>query len=98
MDILNTIPKIGEALKIHIAKGEISDKKIDEMYKVLITGNGRPSVCETVRQHDDYIEDQKVETKDRAKRNFETGRAFAILLAGQILTLIIGALAVYFKK
>ena len=37
-----TIQDIGRALEIHFVQAEERDRKIKEMYKILVTGNGMP--------------------------------------------------------
>jgi hypothetical protein len=50
-----TLQSLGESLAVHIARQEDSDKKLDELYQTVVTGNGHPSMKTTVQKHDDWI-------------------------------------------
>jgi hypothetical protein len=93
-----TIQSIGTALAIHVSKDKERDKKTDDMYKILVVGNGEIPLPETVRGHTAWIEAQKKKDDEGEKQRFEVKKGVIFLAIGQTLTLIVGALAVYFKK
>lgn len=93
-----TIQSIGTKLGLHISKDEERDKKTDAMYKILITGNGIPSLPETVRKQGEWIDGQKKRGEEEEKRRFEYKKGIILLAVGQVITLIIGAAAVILKK
>ena len=57
-DIVTAITELSAELKKHIALSEQQDQKIDQMFTVLITGNGVPSIKERVARLEDNILDK----------------------------------------
>jgi hypothetical protein len=75
----------------HLAAHSEECRKMDAMYKILVTGNGQPPLPETVRKHDEWIAEQK----DRVKKTAEIGRATIMLIVGQVITLAGSAVAIW---
>lgn len=61
-DIELLIGELQSKLEVHIAAEQERGKKVDEMYKVLVVGNGVPSIKERVNQLEKNMLD-----KDTAK-------------------------------
>jgi hypothetical protein len=68
--ILDAISKLSEMifkldakLDVHIAEHIDPSKKVDEMYRLLITGNGAPPIPERLRRIEAYIEATNLEKK-----------------------------------
>lgn len=57
-DIVTAITELSAELKKHIALSEQQDQKIDQMFTVLITGNGVPSIKERVARLEDNMLDK----------------------------------------
>ena len=89
-----TLQSVGTILEIHISKDLERDKKTDAMYEILVTGNGAPALPETVRIHEAWINEQKKESEESSRRNFEYKKGIIILAIGQIVTLLVGAAAI----
>lgn len=49
LDVINAINGIGNKLDVHIAKMDETQRKTDHLYKMVVTGNGIPSIMEDVR-------------------------------------------------
>lgn len=49
-DIFSSLADLQSKLDVHIAAEQERGKKVDEMYKVLVVGNGVPSIKERVNQ------------------------------------------------
>jgi hypothetical protein len=64
-------------------------KKLDAMYKVLVTGNGGPPLPELVRGNKKWIDDQDADRKEREKERRSFNRTIAILALGQVVTLLV---------
>jgi CHASE3 domain sensor protein len=97
-----SIQSLGVVLASHIAKDEARDEKIGSMYKIIVTGgNGVPSMSETVRGHDDWINEQKESHKEKKKeknrRSFEYQKGIILLVVGQIVALIGVAVAIFLE-
>jgi hypothetical protein len=88
-----TLQSIGLKLALHIAGDQDRDVKTDAMYKMLVTGNGVPSMSETLRLHTSWIDAHKERDKEKRRQNFE----YKLLAAGQIIALIAGIVIVYLK-
>lgn len=50
LDVINAINGIGNKLDVHIAKMDETQRKTDHLYKMVVTGNGTPSLSEEVRK------------------------------------------------
>lgn len=57
-DIVTAITELSAELKKHIALSEQQDQKIEQMFTVLITGNGVPSIKERVARLEDNMLDK----------------------------------------
>lgn len=57
--VLEQLTSLSLALAAHVAIGVNTDKKIDAMYEILVTGNGCPPLSETVRKHTEWITEQE---------------------------------------
>jgi len=96
--VLSDIAELYGVLDKHLTYDEENRKKIDLMYRVLVTGNGGPPLPEIIRRHDAWIEEQKEEEKMRGGRGFEMKKGVILLAIGQVLTLITGAAIMITKK
>jgi hypothetical protein len=96
--VVEDIADLHEILAAHLAYDKSSCQKIDSMYKILVTGNGTPPLPELVRNHGEWIDERKAVDKENDRRSFEYKKGIIILAAGQILTLLVGIAAVYFKR
>jgi hypothetical protein len=88
-----TVQSIGTKLALHIEGDKVRDEKTDAVYKVVVTGNGVPSISETVRAHDAWILAYKERDKERIRQSFE----YKLLSLGQVLALITGIVIVIIK-
>ena len=66
-DILDRLNELKSALDKHIAVGVESERKINEMYITLITGNGVPSIKERVNGLEKNMLDKKTVTELEGK-------------------------------
>ena len=66
-DILDRLNEMKSALDKHIAVGVESERKINEMYITLITGNGVPSIKERVNGLEKNMLDKKTVTELEGK-------------------------------
>lgn len=57
-DIVTAITELSGELKKHIALSEQQDQKINQMFTVLITGNGVPSIKERVARLEENMLDK----------------------------------------
>ena len=89
-----TLQGIGAALSIHIAQDAEKGQKIDDMYKIIVTGNGVPALPEIVRNHEGWINGQKEEIKNKKTAKREYQRSIIMLIIGQIFTLLTASAAI----
>jgi hypothetical protein len=54
-DISAALVELRQVLNIHFATSEERDRKVDEMYRVLVVGNGVPSIKDRVRHLENSI-------------------------------------------
>ena len=54
-DIIEKITDIGQKLELHIVADAETGRKTAEMYKVLVTGNGVPSLQDRTRRMEEWI-------------------------------------------
>jgi hypothetical protein len=69
--VLEQVGVLSGSLSTHIALQKISDEKIGEMYKILVTGNGVPALPEIVRRHQEWILERDKEREENAKNRKE---------------------------
>ena len=93
--VLADIAELYGVLEKHLAYDEANCKKIDLMYKVLVTGNGQPSLPEIVRSQGAWIEEKKDEEKTAGARGFEMKKGVILLVLGQIAAIGGSAAAIY---
>ncbi len=65
------VSKINICLIEHLAYDKGNRQKIDDMYKIIVTGNGDLPLPETVRKHKDWIENHDKEQNNIEKYNQE---------------------------
>ena len=82
--ILDVTNSIDYRLGMHITEQSERDNKVDKLYEIIVTGNGKKSHVQRMDNIDDWIAVQKSE------RTYYT-RLFIGLFAAQILTGIIAA-------
>jgi hypothetical protein len=58
-ELYGSMSEFQRTITEHLALDKENCRKIDSMYKLLITGNGVPSFSETLRNHDTWIEGRK---------------------------------------
>jgi hypothetical protein len=49
------------SLANHMAAQVHTDQQTASMYRLLISGNGKPSLAETVRKHEEWIQERNIE-------------------------------------
>ena len=91
IDILGKIKMLNDEINTIVMLDPESRKKIDSMYKILVTGNGTPPLPETVRNHDKWISEQKDEAKERKKQ----GNQIFVMGIGQIFGLVALAVSIW---
>lgn len=69
--IKGEVSKINVCLIEHLAYDKGNRQKIDDMYKIIVTGNGDLPLPETVRKHKDWIENHDKEQNNIEKYNQE---------------------------
>ena len=95
--ILADIAELYGTLTEHLALDKSSCQKIEAMYKILVTGNGCPSLPETVRKHADWIKEKDEEAAEKEKRSFELKKGIILIAVGQAITLAVSAAAILKK-
>lgn len=67
---------------------EESDKKVAMMHKILVVGNSHKPLVESVRNHEEWICEQKAEKQKVDTRKWEIKKTYIGLSVGWVLTLI----------
>jgi hypothetical protein len=93
--VFDKLALLKETLELHVVHDEANVEKVAAMYKILVTGNGVPSLPETVRVHEAWMRTRinDIEEEDREKRGFH--RQLILLSIGQFLTLAALGFAVW---
>lgn len=81
--ILEELSAIKIDLAAHYERDNTSCRKLDDVYRILVTGNGNKPITEQVHEHEDWINDQKEKLKEKQKTRME----IVVLVIGQIVTL-----------
>jgi len=56
-------------LTAHVALQSLCDEKVNAMYKIIVTGNGKPALPEDVRKHEQWIQEHDRNTADACQKN-----------------------------
>lgn len=98
--VLEKVSELSTDLAEHLAYDKDNCKKIDGMYKILVTGNGEPPLPEVVRGHTEWIAEKKREAKLNKENRISFTKAIVLLALGQILAIAGSAFAFFmgFKK
>ena len=92
--ILADIAELYGTINEHLTLDKGNCQKIEAMYKILVTGNGCPSLPETVRKHTEWIDDKDEAEKEREKRGFEIKKGIILIAVGQVIALAVSAVAI----
>jgi len=93
--VLDGVMELGKTLDLHVAADKANVEKVNAMYKIIVTGNGQPSLPETVRVHEAWIEERKTDLKTEFSEARDFHRQMIALFIGQVLTFIALGIAVY---
>ena len=90
--VLDEISEIKIDLAARFERDKDTCEKVAAMHKIIVTGNGDPPLPEQVRKNANWIIEQKAAKASR----LDTANKLWLLGAGQVLTLIFLAVAVWF--
>ena len=93
--IISDIAELYRALDEHLAFDKTNCQKIDSMYKIIVTGNGDPSLPETVRTHGVWIREQIEDKKTASSRSFDYRKGVVLLVLGQVVAIGGSAIAIW---
>jgi hypothetical protein len=93
--VFDKLSELSSSLELHIATDKPNADKIAAMYKILVTGNGTPSLPETVRTHEAWMVTRKGEIAEDEKNKAAFHRQLILLFVGQALTFTLLGIAVY---
>ena len=85
------VSKISMCLVEHLAYDKGNRQKIEDMYKIIVTGNGDLPLPETVRKHENWI----IEQKEIVKKKLEFGKGVILIFIGQFIAISGSALAIW---
>lgn len=66
-------------------------KKIDAMYKIIVTGNGQPPMPEMVRKHEEWIKEKEEEGKKTADANRNLRYTLIAAIFVQVIMIVVEA-------
>lgn len=93
--IFDRLTTLATAFELHISADKQICDKVNAMYKIIVTGNGIPSLPETVRIHDAWMNERKLEIEDERKSRESFHRQMIGLLVSNLLTFLLLGVAVY---
>jgi hypothetical protein len=108
--VLEQLTSLALSFATHVATEADTERKIGEMYKILVTGNGNPPLPEIVRGHTEWIaerddercenkKDQKEAAKIKATHRWDVNKSIVLLIFGEALTFIgLVVVAILFRR